>query len=128
MSIFQKLFSSHKQSREKSAWELTVEAMHDRDLDCFDGVAEAIYSKDGARRFVLLQGEDGRFRYEYQELTPYTPEEQEFFALMGKDSAAYWSVDCTRSECPGYQTREDALRQLRQEKEFKKYFSEQNPG
>lgn len=122
MSIFSRLFSSSKQAAPQSPWEQTVQSMRDRDLDSFDGVQQTLYSKDGSRRFVILLGEDGRFRYEYQELTPYGPEELEFFAQMGKNDAAYWSIDCTGSECPGWPTQADALRELQQQKQYKKYF------
>lgn len=123
MSIFSKIFSRTKENAApKSQWEQLVEAMHDQQLDCFDGVVEAIYSKDNSRRFVICQGGDGLYRYEYQELRLYTKEEKEFFALMGKDGDACWTIDCTSDDCPGWPTREDARRQLEKEPEYKKYF------
>lgn len=123
MSIFEKYFSRRRaEDAPKSPWEQTIEDMLDKDLDCFDGVVEALYSKDNTRRFVILQGEDGRFRYEYQELRPYTKEEREFFAQAGRPADAYWSIDCTRSECLGWPTREDAQREMQNEKEYKKFF------
>ncbi len=122
MSIFSKLFSSRKETAPCSPWEQTVQSMRDQELDSFDGVQEALYSKDGSQRFVILCGSDGRYRYEYQELTPYGPEELEFFAQMGKTSRAYWSIDCTKSDCPGWPTQEDAKRELQREKAYQKYF------
>ncbi len=122
MSIFQKLFPAKKQPQQNSAWEETVASMHDQDLDSFDGVQNSVYSKDGARRFVILLSPDGRYRYEYQELIPYSQEEREFFAQMGRTSGAYWSIDCTKSESPGWPAPEDVLREMQQEKEYKKYF------
>ncbi len=123
MSIFEKFFSRRRaENAPLSPWEQTIEDMRDQDLDCFDGVVEAVYSKDSTRRFVILQGADGRFRYEYQELRPYTQEEREFFAQAGRPADAFWTIDCTKSECPGWLTAEDARREMQNEKEYKEYF------
>ncbi len=122
MSWLKNLFSSSKQPAEKSPWELTVVSMRDKELDCFDGVQEAVYSKDGSRRFVLLRSEDCRYRYEYQELTACSQEELDFFAQMGKEETAYWSIDCTKSESAGFFSLEDARRQMQEEKHYKKHF------
>ncbi len=123
MSLFDLLRRNLKKAdAPKSPWELTIESMLDKDLDCFDGVVEALYSKDSTRRYVILQGENGRYRYEYQELRPYTKEEREFFAAAGRPAEAYWTIDCTRDDVSGWPTQEDAMRYLREEKEYKKYF------
>ncbi len=123
MSIFEKFFSRRRaESAPLSPWEQTIEDMREQDLDCFDGVVEAVYSKDSSRRFVIVQGPDGRYRYEYQELRSYTQEEREFFAQAGRPAEAFWTIDCTKSERPGWPAAEDARREMQNEKEYKKYF------
>lgn len=123
MSFLDKFFARRRaEGAPKAPWELTIESMIDKDLDCFEGVVEALYSKDNTRRYVILQGADGLYRYEYQELRPYSKEEREFFAQMGRDAEAYWTIDCTRDDQPGWPTREDVQRQMEKETVYKKHF------
>ena len=98
MSFLDKFFARRRaEGAPKAPWELTIESMIDKDLDCFDGVVEALYSKDNTRRYVILQGADGLYRYEYQELR-------------------------TRDDQPGWPTREDVQRQMEKETVYKKHF------
>ena len=106
-------------------WEEIVALMHDRELDYSDTVPRVLYSRDQARRYVILKSEHGFYKYTYEALESMDEEELRWFradALAGKEVLpAYWNPRI-EAGCSIFESEQDVMAAISQEDAYKAYF------
>lgn len=105
-----------------------VKLMHNKNLNFSDEIVRLIYSPTGDKRYVLLKNSSSLYSYVYEEIELFDEQELQWMGYReGIDLPAYWSQHSGQS-ISLYGTPEDALKDLRAESNYKKYFNaEINP-
>lgn len=121
MSIWQ--FRKQRESPPRPSWEAVVEMMHGQNLDGFsDEVADVLYSRDKDKRYIVLKKENGNFTYQLQELYQYDEDEWNYISGQGGALPGMWVPfrwDIGKSI---FENKEELLRELQAEPEYKRYF------
>ena len=99
-------------------WNEIVEMLYDKNLDFLDlTVEKVIYSRDKAKRYVILKSDKGFFSYRLEEI--YQLDDEEWSYRCGFDlTPAFWQEVDNGSKSI-FSTLEDALKELEQEAEYK---------
>ena len=103
-------------------WNEIVEMLYDKSLNCFgDEVVKVIYSKDRAKRYIVLKSDKGFFTYLLEKI--YQLDEEEWGYRSSYDlTPAFWQVvDNGRKSI--FTSLEDALKEMEQEAEYKIFCS-----
>ena len=103
-------------------WNEIVEMLYDKNLDFLDSTVEkVIYSKDKSKRYVVLKSDKGFFTYRLEKI--YQLDEDEWSYRCSFDlTPAFWQ-DVDNGSKSIFSTLEDALRELKQEAEYKFFCS-----
>ena len=125
MNRFRKLF--HKSSSPNippmPPWEKIVEIMYNRDLDGYaDEVVQVLYSKDRAKRYVILKDEKGFFTYRLEAIDQYDPEEWQYLASNPDALPAMWEPFCGIAAKSIFESKEELLSEMKAEPEYQRYF------
>ena len=99
-------------------WNEIVEMLYDKNLDFLDSTVEkVIYSKDKSKRYVVLKSDKGFFTYRLEKI--YQLDEDEWSYRCSFDlTPAFWQ-DVDNGSKSIFSTLEDALKELKQEAEYK---------
>ena len=99
-------------------WNEIVEMLYDKNLDFLDSTVEkVIYSKDKSKRYVVLKSDKGFFTYRLEKI--YQLDEEEWSYRCSFDlTPAFWQ-DVDNGSKSIFSTLEDALKELKQEAEYK---------
>ena len=103
-------------------WNEIVEMLYDKNLDFLDlTVEKVIYSKDKSKRYVVLKSDKGFFTYRLEKI--YQLDEEEWSYRCSFDlTPAFWQ-DVDNGSKSIFSTLEDALKELKQEAEYKFFCS-----
>jgi len=103
-------------------WNEIVEMLYDKNLDFLDSTVEkVIYSKDKSKRYVVLKSDKGFFTYRLEKI--YQLDEDEWSYRCSFDlTPAFWQ-DVDNGSKSIFSTLEDALKELKQEAEYKFFCS-----
>ncbi len=121
-----KRFFKRKQPKEIPPipnWDKIVEMMQDVSLDAFaDEVVRVIYSKDKAKRYVILKDEKGLYTYQLEVIYRFDEDEWRY-VFSGDDSLpAMWEPYCGVMSKSVFANEEDLRKELEAEPEYKQYF------
>ena len=99
-------------------WNEIVEMLYDKNLDFLDSTVEkVIYSKDKSKRYVVLKSDKDFFTYRLEKI--YQLDEDEWSYRCSFDlTPAFWQ-DVDNGSKSIFSTLEDALKELKQEAEYK---------
>ena len=99
-------------------WNEIVEMLYDKNLDFLDlTVEKVIYSRDKAKRYVILKSDKGFFSYRLEEIYQLGDEEWSYRCSFDLTPAFWQEVDNGSKSI--FSTLEDALKELEQEAEYK---------
>ena len=99
-------------------WNEIVEMLYDKNLDFLDlTVEKVIYSRDKAKRYVILKSDKGFFSYRLEEIYQLDDEEWSYRCSFDLTPAFWQEVDNGSKSI--FSTLEDALKELEQEAEYK---------
>ncbi len=104
-------------------WEDIVEMLYGKHLDAFaDEVVEVIYSKDKSMRYVITKSEKGLFGYGLEAIYQFDEDERKYICSNNGALPAMWEAhpDCNYNSI--FATKEDALKEIKAEAYYKKYF------
>ncbi len=106
-----------------SPWNKIVETMYDKNLDTFtDEVIQAIYSKDRAMRYVILKDEKGLFTYCFEAIYQFDEDEWKYIFSNKEFLPAMWESPYGTVNNSIFATKEDALKEIYAEPQYKQYF------
>jgi len=122
------VFTIKKKQKSKQAvrrmpeWNEIVEMLYDKNLDFIDSTVEkVIYSKDKAKRYVVLKSEKGFYTYCLEKI--HQLDEEEWNHSGSCDFVpAFWQ-DADDRSLSVFSTLEEALKELEQEPEYKVFWS-----
>ena len=107
---------------EMPEWNEIVEMLYDTNLDFLDlTVEKVIYSRDKAKRYVILKSDKGFFSYRLEKIYQFDEEEWSYRCSFDL-SPAFWQ-DVDNGSKSIFSTLEDALNELKQESEYKFFCS-----
>ena len=99
-------------------WNEIVEMLYDKNLDFLDSkVEKVIYSKDKSKRYVVLKSDKGFFTYRLEKIYQFDEEEWSYRCSFDLTPAFWQDVDNGNKSI--FSTLEDALKELKQEVEYK---------
>ena len=107
------------------AWETIVEMMHDQQLDSFPAeVVNVIYSKDNAKRYIILKNENGVFTYLLEEI--YQHDEYEWRLIVSHDYIlpAMWVPSGKTARKSLFATEKELIKEIKTEPVYRQYFAE----
>lgn len=105
------------------SWESIVDRMYDKQLSTFDDeIIQVIYSKDRAKRFLILKDEKGLFKYYLEELYALDEDEWNYFCLQEDVLPGSWQVSWESSGRSLFGTPEQLLKEMKAEPVYKRYF------
>lgn len=100
-----------------------VEMMYDKYLDAFsDEVIRVVYSKDKTMRYVILKDEKGLFKYCLEAIYQFDEEEWKYIFSDKECLPAMWEPYCGKYRNSIFATENDAMKELKEEPEYKLYF------
>ena len=103
-------------------WNEIVEMLYDKSLNCFDDeVVKVIYSKDKAKRYIVLKSDKGFFTYLLEKIYQLDEEEWSYRSCYDLTPAFWQVVDNGRKSI--FTSLEDALKEMEQEAEYKIFCS-----
>ena len=103
-------------------WNEIVEMLYDKNLDFLDSkVEKVIYSKDKSKRYVVLKSDKGFFTYRLEKIYQFDEEEWSYRCSFDLTPAFWQDVDNGNKSI--FSTLEDALKELKQEVEYKFFCS-----
>ncbi len=103
-------------------WNEIVEMLYDKSLDFLDlTVEKVIYSRDKAKRYVVLKSDKGFFSYRLEKIYQLDDEEWSYRCSFDLTPAFWQEVDNGSKSI--FSTLEDALKELEQEAEYKFFHS-----
>ena len=103
-------------------WNEIVEMLYDKNLDFLDSTVEkVIYSKDKSKRYVVLKSDKGFFTYRLEKIYQFDKEEWSYRCSFDLTPAFWQDVDNGSKSI--FSTLEDALKELKQEAEYKFFCS-----
>jgi hypothetical protein len=103
-------------------WNEIVEMLYDKNLDFLDSTVEkVIYSKDKSKRYVVLKSDKGFFTYRLEKIYQFDEEEWSYRCSFDLTPAFWQDVDNGNKSI--FSTLEDALKELKQEVEYKFFCS-----
>ena len=103
-------------------WNEIVEMLYDKNLDFLDSTVEkVIYSKDKSKRYVVLKSDKGFFTYRLEKIYQFDEEEWSYRCSFDLTPAFWQDVD--NGSKSFFSTLEDALKELKQEAEYKFFCS-----
>lgn len=105
------------------SWDKVVEIMYDMSLDAFgDEVVGVIYSKDKAKRYVILKDEKGLFSYQLEAIYQFDEDEWQYIFTDDNTLPAMWEPFCGVISKSVFANEEDLRKELEAEPEYKLYF------
>ena len=103
-------------------WNEIVEMLYDKNPDFLDSTVEkVIYSKDKSKRYVVLKSDKGFFTYRLEKIYQFDEEEWSYRCSFDLTPAFWQDVDNENKSI--FSTLEDALKELKQEVEYKFFCS-----
>lgn len=107
---------------EMPEWNEIVEMLYDTNLDFLDlTVEKVIYSRDKAKRYVILKSDKGFFSYRLEKIYQLDDEEWSYRYSFDLTPAFWQEVDNGSKSV--FSTLEDALKELEHEAEYKFFHS-----
>ena len=98
-------------------WNEIVEMLYDKNLDFLDlTVEKVIYSRDKAKRYVILKSDKGFFSYRFEKIYQLDDEEWSYRCSFDLIPAFWQAVDNGSKSI--FSTLEDALKELEKEAEY----------
>ncbi len=105
-------------------WEEIVEAMYEKELSLFilHEVVQTVYSKDKAKRYVILKSNKGFYSYVLQEIVLH--EEDEWGVRGSEDNLApaMWEGDWQAKRYSFFENTEELMKEMKAEPEYGMYF------
>lgn len=103
-------------------WNEIVEMLYDKNLDFLDlTVEKVIYSRDKAKRYVILKSDKGFFSYRLEKIYQLDDEEWNYRCSFDLTPAFWQEIDNGSKSI--FSTLENALKELEQEAEYKFFHS-----
>ena len=102
-----------------------VKSLYDKDLVCSDSlkICKVIYSKDHSKRFVVLESNQGFFKYTYEEICVF--DEDEWYSHFGdieNIQPGWWEPKDRSFAYSFFGTENEAMVALKCESEYKQFF------
>ena len=105
------------------AWEAVVEMMYGKHLDAFSSeVVDVIYSKDRSMRYVILKNDSDLLTYQLEAIYQYDEEEWKYICSDDQALPAMWEPYKGIVWKPFFEKKEELLKELQAEPEYKQYF------
>lgn len=102
-------------------WDTLVDMMYGRGLDSYPGqVLSVIYSRDRARRYVVLMADKGYLTYRLEKISGFDPEEWEY--VYSFDHAALPATWQAVRMGGFFGSEDDVMRELRADPEYAEFF------
>lgn len=123
MVIGMKKWFSKQNNVHKYTDEELAEIMYDKQLVFVPEVevAEALYSYDKSKRYVILKKNNGTYTYIYERIIPLDEDEINLLCLQENFLPAYWCEDSDKHSSI-YSTQQDAKNGIVEESNYKTYF------
>lgn len=101
-----------------------VQSLYDKDLSFSDGLTpvRVLYSKDKAKRFIILKSDKGFFKYTYEKIYVYDEYEWHFICNEENACPACWLPYDYMYSYSFFGTEKDAMSALVAESDYKMYF------
>ncbi len=116
--LFRKFVKDKQVISKMPEWNEIVEMLYDKNLDYFDDeVVKVIYSKDKAMRYIVLKSDTGFFSYRLEKIYQLHEEEGSYRCSFDLTPAFWQDVDNGSKSI--FSNLEDALKELKQEAEYK---------
>lgn len=102
--------------------ETIIEMMYDKQLDFFnDEVVQTIYSKDKARRYVVLKNKNGFFTYRLEAIYQFDEYELGLVSSNNNVLPAMWEPHSNERKSI-FASEDELLKELKSESEYKLHF------
>lgn len=102
-----------------------VKSLYDKELEYPDSlrICKVIYSKDNSKRFVILESNEGFFKYTYEEICVLDELDwRSHFAYIENIKPGWWESKDRSFSYSFFKTEEEALKSLKFESEYKQFF------
>lgn len=102
-----------------------VKSLYDKELNYPDSIkiCQVIYSKDKSKRFVILEGNKGFFKYTYEEVCVFDELDwTSHYAYIENIEPGWWEPKDRSFAYSFFGTEEEALEALKCETAYKQFF------